>query len=109
MQLFHLAELKSLYGLQQKAPYKRLHRLKAMLAFDGNHCLLLREVCSHVKAALKACGWAVCPTDGGSRDHLDPSSAPFPKEGGRFSHLQQGTPSGLGVQDYLRHEAGMGP
>lgn len=77
MQLFHLAELKSLYGLQQKAPYRRLHRLKAVLAFDGNHCLLLKEVCSHVKAALKAYGWAVCPTDRGSRDDLDPSSAPF--------------------------------
>lgn len=109
MQLFHLAELKSLYGLQQKATYKRLHRLKAMLAFDGNHCLLLKEVCSHVKAALKACGWAVCPTGRGSRNDLDPSSALFPKEGGRFSHLQQGTPSGLGVQDYLCRDAGVGP
>ena len=80
-----------------------------MLAFDGNHCLLSREICGHLKAALKACEWAVCPTYGGSGYLLDPSSAPFPEEGGRFSCLQQGTPSGLGVQDYFHHDAGAGP
>ena len=92
VQLFPLAEFDLCMDLQQKALYKRLCKFKAVLAFDGNQCLLLKEVCSHLKAALKACEWAACPTYEDSKDLLNPSSVPFPKEGRQVSCLQQGNP-----------------
>lgn len=56
----------------------------------------------------KACECAARPTYGGSGDLLDPSSTPFPR-GGKAGFLPAARhPSGIGVEDYFHHDAGVG-